>query len=375
LNLQFCHIPSSCSNSFIFTKPILIQIRLDYKSLCLSQPLQHLDFCPSPRLSLPMAQLVASSLMASCKWSQLLFLSCTHKLFSSYTGYSPSFQFQNPPPTVVGWSIPGDLSNGFIAPSQYTNPDIICHVGATNAGASAVVTAGSKVQLQWTPWPESHKGPVMDYLAPCNGACQTVDKTSLKFFKIDEVGLINGAVAPGTWASDQMIANNNTWEVTIPASIAPGNYVLRHETIALHAAGQADGAQNYPQCINLIVKSSGTATPAGVAATSFYTPTDPGILVNIYQSLASYAIPGPALFAAGATATPTTKATTAAPAASASPAPIVATTSAVAAQPTTAPAATTLGTNSQPIRGGNGRGGIRGNKRFPVRRHARDVSV
>lgn len=36
-------------------------------------------------------------------------------------------------------------------------------------------------------------------------------------------------------------------DFTVPQHLAPGNYVLRHEIIALHAAGQANGAQNYPQ--------------------------------------------------------------------------------------------------------------------------------
>lgn len=44
------------------------------------------------------------------------------------------------------------------------------------------------------------------------------------------------------------IANNLTSTVAIPSDIAPGNYVIRHEIIALHSAGQENGAQSYPQC-------------------------------------------------------------------------------------------------------------------------------
>lgn len=43
-------------------------------------------------------------------------------------------------------------------------------------------------------------------------------------------------------------ANNNTGSLTIPSDLKAGNYVLRHEIIALHSAGQEDGAQAYPQC-------------------------------------------------------------------------------------------------------------------------------
>lgn len=160
-----------------------------------------------------------------------------------YTGYSPSFQYASPPPTVIGWSDPEDLSNGFIDPSNYTTPEIICHLGATPGGTSAPVAAGDTVELQWTPWPDSHHGPVLTYLANCNGKCETVDKTTLEFVKIDEVGLISDADVPGTWASDQLIANNNSWVVTIPKSIKAGNYVMRHEIIALHSAETLNGAQ------------------------------------------------------------------------------------------------------------------------------------
>ncbi|KAL9097835.1 MAG: hypothetical protein Q9165_000161 [Trypethelium subeluteriae] len=210
-----------------------------------------------------------------------------------YEGYSPSFQYSNPAPVVIGWSIPQDLDNGFVASSALQTDDIICHVNATPAQGHAVVAAGDVVELQWSTWPDSHHGPVIDYLANCNGACETVDKTKLEFFKIDGVGLVTDNPVPGTWASDQLIANNNSWVVTIPKTIAPGNYVLRHEIIALHSAGSAGGAQMYPHCINLQITGSGTTKPTGTLGTALYKEADPGIEINIYQSLASYAIPGP----------------------------------------------------------------------------------
>lgn len=148
---------------------------------------------------------------------------------------------------------------------------------------------------------------MIDYLANCNGACETVDKTTLKWFKIDAVGLINPTqITSGYWGSDVMIGNNNSWTVAIPPTIAPGNYVIRHETIALHAAGQANGAQNYPFCFNLAITSSGTDTPAGVLGTELYKATDPGVVYDVYQStLAAYTIPGPALYSGAVSVTQT----------------------------------------------------------------------
>lgn len=150
--------------------------------------------------------------------------------------------------------------------------------------------------FQWTKWSETHHGPLITYLANCNGDCSTVDKTTLEFFKIDEGGLVDDSSVPGTWASDIMINNNNTWTSTIPIDIGPGNYVVRHEIIALHGAGSEDGAQNYPQCLNLEITGSGTLAPSGTLGEKLYTSKDAGILVNIYAPITSYTIPGPPMY-------------------------------------------------------------------------------
>jgi lytic cellulose monooxygenase (C1-hydroxylating) len=220
------------------------------------------------------------------------------------SGYDPSFMYSRTPPVVAGWSIPEDQDRGFV--SDYTSPDIICHKGATPGGAYVNVAAGDSIELQWTVWPESHHGPVIDYLASCGDDCSTVDKTQLLFNKIDEAGLNNGDPAPGNWASDDLIANNNTWTVTIPASIAPGKYVLRHEIIALHSAFDVGGAQNYPQCINIEVSGSGTNSLAsGTKGTELYTAEDPGIHLSIYYPvLTSYTIPGPPLMDGSSSGSP-----------------------------------------------------------------------
>ncbi len=63
------------------------------------------------------------------------------------------------------------VRNAFISPTAYASPDIACHLGATPAGAEAPVNAGDTLEIQWTPWPATHKGPVIDYLAKCDGSC------------------------------------------------------------------------------------------------------------------------------------------------------------------------------------------------------------
>ncbi|OQD61274.1 hypothetical protein PENPOL_c017G06652 [Penicillium polonicum] len=233
-----------------------------------------------------------------------------------------SYSYMPEVPANIGWAEKAtDL--GFVDGSDYANPDIICHKDATPGAISAEVKAGGKVELQWTEWPESHHGPVITYMANCNGDCSKVDKTTLKFFKIAEAGLIDDSNVPGKWATDELIANNNSATVTIPSAIAAGNYVLRHEIIGLHSAGEVNGAQNYPQCLNLKVTGGGSDAPDGVLGTALYKATDPGIKISIYTALDSYKIPGPALYTGAASGSSSGSATTApattAPATTAAP--------------------------------------------------------
>lgn len=228
-----------------------------------------------------------------------------------------SYNYMEEVPANIGWAEKAtDL--GFIDGSGYSSPDIICHKEATPGAISAEVKAGGKVELQWTEWPESHHGPVITYMANCNGDCSKVDKTTLKFFKIAEAGLIDDSNVPGKWATDELIANNNSATVTIPSAIAAGNYVLRHEIIGLHSAGEENGAQNYPQCLNLKVTGGGSDAPDGVLGTALYKATDPGIKISIYTAMDSYKIPGPALYTGAASGSSSGSATTA-PATTAAP--------------------------------------------------------
>jgi len=121
--------------------------------------------------------------------------------------FSVAMAYNSNPPAVVGWSTQA-LDSGFVEPSAFGTADIICHKSAKNAKAYATVAAGGKVTLQWNTWADSHKGPVTDYLAACNGDCTTVDKTSLQWFKIDGVGLVDGSTVPAKFASDQLMASN-----------------------------------------------------------------------------------------------------------------------------------------------------------------------
>lgn len=218
----------------------------------------------------------------------------------TYGGFNPAAAPYGPQPDSISW--PNGASDlGFVPSSSTQDPDVICHLDATNGKLTASVEAGSTIELTWTDWPDSHKGPIIDYLADCGSDCLTVDKTTLEWFKIAELGQLELGVGngkTGKWAPDLLIESNHIWEVTIPKSIKPGNYVLRHEIVALHSGGTEGGTQLYPQCMNIEITGEGTESPGGVLGTELYTPTDPGILHNIYNDETSpaYVIPGPPLY-------------------------------------------------------------------------------
>jgi hypothetical protein len=107
------------------------------------------------------------------------------------------------------------------------------------------------------------------------------------------------------WGVDRLIANKGVQTVTIPKCIAPGQYLLRGELIALHSASSSMGAQFYmvrnslhasvtkhwlsedwtddylQECAQInIVGGSADKTPATVSFPGAYKQNDAGIIYN-----------------------------------------------------------------------------------------------
>ncbi|KPI38024.1 Polysaccharide monooxygenase Cel61a [Cyphellophora attinorum] len=248
----------------------------------------------------------------------------------SFNGYSRSDG--NPKPDAIGWS--------FTTPDEgpeldLTSPNFACRSGGAPASSSGQVAAGGTATFLWTSddksinpdgWSAGHRGPIMTYIAPCNGPCSSIaDASTLKWTKIAEQGVTGPANTQGIWATDQMRANGGVAAATIPSSIAPGEYVLRNEIIALHRAHLSE-PEFYMQCGNIEVTGSGTddLSGQGVVASQLYSTSDEQIFgFSVYDNRgdgSEWIVPGPALYggaaAAGAgngTATPSTLPTGTAP--------------------------------------------------------------
>ncbi|KAH8151885.1 uncharacterized protein LAJ45_03878 [Morchella importuna] len=199
--------------------------------------------------------------------------------------------------------------------SSVTSNDIRCNAGTAGVAGVCTVPAGGTVTIEMHQQPGdrtctteaiggNHDGPVIAYLSKVSDAT-TADGSS-SWFKIYQ----NGLVSTDYWGTDVLNANCGKQVITIPADIAPGDYLLRAEVIALHVASSTGGAQFYLSCYQLRVTGGGSANPAGVLFPGAYSASDPGILFNLYASYTSYTVPGPAVYAVGgATASATASAT------------------------------------------------------------------
>ncbi|KAF3914862.1 Endoglucanase-4 [Dactylellina cionopaga] len=211
--------------------------------------------------------------------------------------------------------------------TMVSSNDIRCNVGGST-GVSGVcsVPAGSTITVEMHPTYSAadqscsveaiggaHHGPVQVYMQKVTDA-KTADGSG-PWFKVYAEGLISGYNA-GYWATDRMNDNCGKVNVIIPTGLAPGNYLVRAEVIALHAAFQPNGAQFYITCYQINVTGSGSASPSGVLLPGAYSPTDPGIYWDLYRSYDSYPLPGPTVYSGGGSSpssTTTTRTTTTSP--------------------------------------------------------------
>lgn len=207
---------------------------------------------------------------------------------------------------------------------------------ASPANRKCPIAAGSTIGIQWHHQTTdatddiidpSHLGPIIVYLAKSDTGAGNV------WFKIYEDGY---TASDGKWAVDRLLANAGRVDVPLPSDIAPGNYLLRGELIALHGAYALNGVQPYVGCVELTISGSGTANPSGVAFPGYYTNTDPGMLFNLYQAYTSYPIPGPARYVSGSTPS-SSGSSTVAPTKAPTSAPTTAPTSRPSTAPTSVP--------------------------------------
>ncbi|KAK3330686.1 glycoside hydrolase [Apodospora peruviana] len=172
-----------------------------------------------------------------------------------------------------------------------SDPKMRCN-GGSSAPLSATIVAGQNVTAVWKQWTHQ-QGPVMVWMFRCAGEFSSCTGDGKGWFKIDQMGLWGTeGLASNNWGTATVVKNLK-WSSAIPQNLAPGNYLIRHELLALH---QANTPQFYAECAQLVVTGSGTATPPAdfLYPIPGYAPqSDPGITVDVYgRKATTYTCPG-----------------------------------------------------------------------------------
>nr|OQO18718.1 hypothetical protein B0A51_12392 [Rachicladosporium sp. CCFEE 5018] len=151
----------------------------------------------------------------------------------------------------------------------------------------------------------AHYGPVHAYLSKVSDA-RTADGSSgfFKIFANTWAPAKAGAADNDYWGTKELNNCCGKMDVTIPSDIPAGDYLLRAEVIALHVASGLNGAQFYVSCYQITVSGGGSASPATVTFPGAYKNTDPGIYIDIHNSISTYIDPGPTVYAGGVSRAP-----------------------------------------------------------------------
>ncbi|KAK3372647.1 glycoside hydrolase [Podospora didyma] len=184
-----------------------------------------------------------------------------------------------------------------------STPKLRCN-GGTSATESATANPGDAVTAVWGQWTHS-QGPVLVWMYKCAGAFSSCDGSGSGWFKIDEGGFHGDGVkvfldteTPSGWDIAKLVTGDKKWTSKIPAGLAPGNYLIRHELIALH---QANAPQFYPECAQIVVGGSGSANPDAsfkAAIPGYCKDSDSNIKVPINDRKIpqTYVVPGPPVY-------------------------------------------------------------------------------
>lgn len=176
--------------------------------------------------------------------------------------------------------------------------------GTETAPLHGEIAAGTDITATWAQWTHA-EGPVTVYLARCpDSGCTGWDGSGKVWFKIDEAGLLSGTINKGEWGNG-IVLKTLKWTTKIPATLKPGNYLIRHEVLALH---QARTPQFYPECAQLTITGTGSDYPDSSYLVSFpgaFKMSDPGVTVEINSDTSStYIVPGPPVWKGGSGSAP-----------------------------------------------------------------------
>ncbi|TFK18806.1 hypothetical protein FA15DRAFT_728773 [Coprinopsis marcescibilis] len=137
----------------------------------------------------------------------------------------------------------------------------------------------------------NHKGPLLVYIAPAVTSGPNTPNIWTKLYHYAY------NTTDGYWSDDYFQKNAEATKghhfITIP-DIPAGDYLVRSEIITLQEAMYDNGAQHYPSCVQIRVKTNGSAVlPGGVSFPGTYVPLQRGLKWGLGgDDPSEYPIPG-----------------------------------------------------------------------------------
>jgi hypothetical protein len=223
-------------------------------------------------------------------------------------------------PSLAHWTYDRIIVNGQIigSPYQYirhhtngNNPlqnvnstDMRCNINALSGVVTNTstypVSAGDKLGFTIADT-FGHPGPQQVYMSKAPGDVKEYDGGgewtkiyTLTYSLNASDGSTDGVLK---WATHRA----QTFEFKLPDATPPGEYLLRAEGLALHAAHKANNAQFYVACAQIKVTGGGERTPGpAIRFPGGYHWNSTGVLIpEFWSKMANYTSPGPALWPEG----------------------------------------------------------------------------
>ncbi|KAF2873772.1 glycosyl hydrolase family 61-domain-containing protein [Massariosphaeria phaeospora] len=194
-------------------------------------------------------------------------------------------------------------TNNSNVPLQNVNStDMRCNSGAATGRNTQTYTVAAGDQLGFAVADTfGHPGPQQVYISRAPAAAADYDGSgewakiyTLTYSLNASYGSSDGVLK---WATHRA----QTFNFQLPSALQPGEYLLRSEGLALHAAHKADKAQFYVACAQIRVTGSGGAVPRPtVRFPGGYRWDSVGVLIpEFWSRITNYTAPGPKLWPEG----------------------------------------------------------------------------
>ena len=220
-------------------------------------------------------------------------------------------------PAIAHWTYDRIIVNNQVigSPYQYVrkhtngnNPlqnvnstDMRCNIGGLSGTQTQTqtytVTAGDRLGFTIADT-FGHPGPQQVYISKAPADVKEYDGSgewakiyTLTYSLNASYGSIDGVLK---WASHRA----QTFEFDLPEATPPGEYLLRAEGLALHAAHKANNAQFYVACAQIKVTGNGAGLPGPtIQFPGGYKWNSTGVLIpEFWSKIKNYTSPGPQLW-------------------------------------------------------------------------------